>query len=242
MIMKHLMSCASLALFLCSCATVSSKPEELQRTWDAAHVQVLHNDIYVFGRLSAPINQQKLAKLPSDLRFPTVIYLHGCAGLDWGNISNTTGALIKQGFALIAPDSFALSNRTQTCGMGMRGTFQIRAAEAQYAAARARDLPWVDADNLFLIGHSEGGAGVAAYGGTQFNALVISGFACNDGIWSGLPTLAVAAKQDRLINPTREVCPTAQERMLIPGTQHYVLRNSDVSDRVVKFLTKYLKR
>ena len=114
--MKHLMVFASLALFLCSCATVSSKPEELQRTWDAAHVQVLHGDTYIFGRLSAPINQQKLAKLPSELRFPTVIYLHGCAGLDWGNISNTTGALIKQGFALIAPDSFALRNRTMAPG------------------------------------------------------------------------------------------------------------------------------
>jgi hypothetical protein len=54
----------------------------------------------------------------------------GCAGQDLEYQRVTIGRLQAEGFAVIAPDSFALSNRTQVCLMGDRHVWSVRAAEA----------------------------------------------------------------------------------------------------------------
>jgi dienelactone hydrolase len=239
-LLKFYMGISSLIFFLYGCATASD-PAELQKTWDDAQVRLVYGDIGASGYLNAPGNVRDLSRLPEGVKFPTVIYLHGCRGLDWGYHFNIMGPLMELGFAFIAPDSFARTNRSSVCGMGRRDVFSYRASEAKYAAEKARELPWVDANNLFLIGHSEGGAGVAAYIGDQFNAMVISGFHCPDGIKSGIPTLAVASRNDRWLPGQHDVCLTAQERLIEPGSAHNVLRDNEVADRVIKFISKYLK-
>lgn len=227
---------------LSGCSSISSRPDELQRTWDAAHLRVLHGDIYAFGLMRAASNQDVLSKLPPGLKLPTVIYLHGCLGLDLEKQTRTLGRLLREGFAVIAPDSYALSNRRTVCGMGDRHVFSVRAAEARYAAEKAGALHWVDASNLFLIGHSEGGAGAAAYRGEQFNAIVISGFNCADGITRRVPTLAVAYRDDKwLYNTGGFFCTGATERMILEGTSHHALREEEVAERVVGFLKSHLK-
>jgi poly(3-hydroxybutyrate) depolymerase len=234
-------ACLLSAFFLYACASISSSPDELRRTWDGAHVRVLHGEIYAFGVMSVSSNQQALARLPQGVKFPTVVYLHGCQGMDLENASETMGALLRQGFAIIAPDSYALSNRTEACNTGNRSVWWVRAAEARYAAERVLELPWVDAENLFLVGHSEGGAGAAAYRGRQFNAIVISAYGCPDGIASSIPTLVVAADNDPQIRNVSGICVHAGDRMIFSGTQHHVLRNKDVAGRVLTFLRTYLK-
>jgi hypothetical protein len=54
----------------------------------------------------------------------------GCAGQDLEYQRVTIGRLQVEGFAVIAPDSFALSNRTHVCLMGDRHVWSVRAAEA----------------------------------------------------------------------------------------------------------------
>ncbi len=233
---------ALFAAMLVACATISSRPEELRRTWDAAQVRVLHGGIYAFGAMNAPSNQADLAKLAPGVRLPTVIYLHGCSGMDLEHQSRTMGKLLREGFAVIAPNSFALTNRSAVCGRGNRHVFSVRAAEAMFAAERARSLDWVDARNLFLIGHSEGGAGAAAYRGDQFNAIVISGFHCPDGLASGVPTLAVGYREDHQIRSAPRVCANATERFELQGTSHHALREEQVAQRVVDFLRRNLKK
>ncbi len=230
----------SVIFVLYGCATTSSQ-EEVQRTWEAAHVRVFYEDIFVSGKMHAPVNQEKLAKLPQGIKLPTVIYLHGCSGLDWSYNSNTMVPLMKLGFAIIAPDSFARTNRVNTCGQGgKRTTIRYRAAEAKFAAERAKDLPWVDANNLFLIGHSEGGKGAAAYHGDQFNAIAISGASCKNGIASNIPTLIAVSQDDAQLRSPDRICLGAEERVILPGSLHYMLRNKEVADRVIMFFTEYL--
>ena len=89
---------------------------------------MLDGDVHAFGRLNVPGNREELAKLPAGRRPPTVIYLHGCAGLRWSYWAQTLGRLRDAGFALIAPDSFALSNRKEVCGMTARDVFAVRAS------------------------------------------------------------------------------------------------------------------
>ncbi len=192
--------------------------------------------------MSARTNQLDLSKLPPGLRVPTVIYLHGCAGVDLEKQTATLGRLLNEGFAVIAPDSFALTDRRVVCGMGDRRVFYVRAKEAEYAAEQAKTLEWVDSRNLFLIGHSEGGAGATAFSGDQFNAIVISGWGCPDGIASGVPMLALAYSDDHQIGSTGAICPSATEVVILPGTGHHILQEPEAAERVVGFLKSHLKR
>jgi hypothetical protein len=138
----------------------------------------------------------------------------GCAGQDLEYQRVTIGRLQAEGFAVIAPDSFALSNRTQVCLMGDRHVWSVRATEARFAAEQAGKLPRVDAKYLFLVGHSEGGAGAAAYRGAQFNAIVISAFPCRDGIAADVPTLAVAYRNDTQLLGASVICMSANQHLI----------------------------
>ena len=239
--MKFYITILLTILILYGCATSSSQ-EEVQRTWEAAHIRLLYEETFVSGKMNVPVNQEKLAKLPQGVKFPTVIYLHGCNGLDWSYNSNTMGPLMKLGFAIIAPDSFARTNRVSTCGQGgKRTTIRYRTAEAKFAAERAKDLPWVDANNLFLIGHSEGGKGAAAYHGDQFNAIAISGASCKNGVAPNIPTLIAVSQDDAQLRSSDRICLGAEERVILPGSLHYMLRNKEVADRVIKFFTEHIK-
>jgi dienelactone hydrolase len=186
------------------------------------------------------VSISRLTRIEPGLKFPSVIYLHGCSGLDLENQSRTIGGLLRAGFAVIAPDSYALRDRRPVCGLGSRHVFSVRAAEAQFAAERARALAWVDARNLFPIGHSEGGAGAAAYRGEQFNAIVISGFHCSDGVASSVPPLAIAHRGDPWVQSAAGFCPGATEKSIREGTSHHPLRHEVVAERVVAFLKRNL--
>ena len=156
---------------------VYADESEVKRTWDAALVLVVLDDITARGRMDAQHVQANLAKIPPGIKLPTIIYAHGCSGL-WS--SSLFAKLANWGFAVIAPDSFARSGRVATCGSAAawRGTNALRREEIRYAAQQARNLPWVDPDNLFLLGDSEGGGAVTSYGGDEFKARIASGTSC----------------------------------------------------------------
>lgn len=236
--MRHAVSVIG-SLLLAGCAVTPAGPEQLQRTWEAAHVRLLYDDSYVFGRMSVPANQQALSRIPVGVKLPTVIYLHGCDGLDWEKASQTMGRLVTQGFALLAPDSFARSNRRASCGR-KSNVLALRVAEARHAVEQASKLPWVDVRNLFLIGHSEGGGAAAEYPGDQFNAIVVSGWGCQRGLRNRATTLVVLAGGDPWLHNS-DLCAFATHRMILDGSQHYVLRDAAAAERVVRFLKDRLK-
>jgi len=158
----------------------ATDPAELERTWQAAKVRVPLRDETLTGRISDLV-------VPDGVRLPLVVYLHGCAGF-WRGTDRTLDWLAEQGYAVIAPDGFARRYKPVSCdpigrrGGLHRGVLAFRQAEADFALKRARTMAWVDADNVFLVGLSEGAITAATYsGGQPVNARVIEGWTCHAG-------------------------------------------------------------
>jgi dienelactone hydrolase len=138
---------------------------QLERTWRAARVWVLGASLPtptpspLTGRLDAL--EALLNRLPA-ASVPVVLYAHDCAGL--GSDATIWGELLaRQGFAVIAPDSFARGGRTPTCAPGDVDTLLTRESEIRYALRQVRTAPWVRQRAVFVLGVGQG-ATIAARG------------------------------------------------------------------------------
>ena len=183
---------------------------DLLRTWQRAFVVVPGEAGLIRGWIEDI--DERLPGTPPPR--PTVIYLHGCAGL--GRISHDAAKLLAEaGYAVIMPDSFAREHKPKSCdparlvGGFHRGVLGWRQAEANQAIRKARRLAWVDADNVFLWGFSEGGTTAAMVTGEPVNARIVEGWTCHAG-WGeyrGLrapaeePVLALLGAEDPWFRP-----------------------------------------
>lgn len=152
-----------------------------------------------------------LGETPQGVTFPTVIYMHGCAGF-WAGTDRRLNMLARHGFATIAPDSFARAHKPVSCDTSAhrgglhRGGLGMRLSEARHAFRKARELDWVDTENLFLMGLSEGGITVARLSEDlpPVNARVIEGWTCHAGwpeyrglsSYEGQPVLSLVSAED----------------------------------------------
>lgn len=115
---------------------------------------------------------------------PVVVLLHGCAGI--GEHEKKWAQNLKsEGFIVVLPDSFAIPNREMNCipsshtpNVGKVPVNDLRPAEAEFAMKMIQDHVWADKRNIFLMGHSEGGAGAFLTKEVGFKGIVISGFSC----------------------------------------------------------------
>jgi dienelactone hydrolase len=199
-----------LAFGVAACTSgVPSGGADVQRTWREALV-VLPQAADAHGPVSYRQSSNAVArhvrKFLRGTRFPTVVFLHGCTGI--GNLPFLED-LARQGYAVVAPDSFARRYRPLQCdpktSRGGRNLFvyDFRSAELTYALERLPDLPWVDVDNLFLIGASEGAVTAALFRGDVFNARVIAQWTCTGaplvagiGAPQRTPVLAIVREDD----------------------------------------------
>ncbi len=122
--------------------------------------------------------------------WPAVVYNHGCKGHGYSS-RIALKVLSDAGFVVIAPNSFARKNRPETCdtkrkrriaGSPGRAVTAMRFEEIAYAATATPKLQWVDQQNLFIYGHSQGGRVVSAYSGEGFKAVATSGSRCPAGV------------------------------------------------------------
>ena len=178
--------------------------DEARRTFDAAYVMIEVEGEPIEGKMSERFVQDKLVALKK--KRPTVIFMHGCAGLGLGNLRYMR-LLARAGYAVIAPDSFARRYRPETCipsehghipGAPFGRVSRMRQEEIHHAVYRVRRIHWADKKNLFLMGQSQGGAAAASYEGNEFSAHVIAGSTCWRGVWMplGTPALALYSKDD----------------------------------------------
>ena len=157
-----------------------SDPEELKRTWDGAKVRIPLDA----GVVKATM--KNLKEIPKNKKFPTVIYMHGCNGF-WRGTDRRVDFLASLKFAAIAPNSFARKKAPTSCeplnhkGGMYRPTLIMRQKEAAYAIQEARNLPWADSENIYLMGLSEGGITTATFTGEPVNARIIEGWGCHAG-------------------------------------------------------------
>lgn len=252
-----------------ACAEFADEPD-IVRTWSQALVVLpaLEQGVApVMARLESRALQRHARRLPDATRFPTVMFLHGCTGI--GNLKFLTD-LGRQGFAVIAPDSFARRYRPLQCDpenqRGGRNLFiyDFRTAELTYALERLPTLGWVDLDNLFLIGASEGGVTAALFRADVFNARVIVQWTCTGAeLVAGIdapprtPILAIVREDDPFYAPSNT--PGQQghcglymagransQSLVVPAgggaTAHDVLEDRGVQQTVVDFVRHFVVR
>ncbi len=160
-------------------------PQELERVWQASFVRIPTEGGKPIKSTIARLDENSLVGIK---KLPTVIYLHGCSGF-WPGTIRRLDYLAENGFAVIAPPSFARKKYTQSCdiyrhvGGFYRDTIKIRQNDAGNTIEKAKQLPWVDENNVFLLGLSEGGITTATFSAKnnkQFvNARVVEGWTCN---------------------------------------------------------------
>ena len=152
--------------------------------------------------------------------FPAVIGLHNCTGLN--NVSGRLGAryrdwgeqLVKNGFAVLFPDSNGSRGLGSQCGANPR-TLRVdreRVADAVDARLWLQQQPWVIADRVSLLGWSSGAISTLwavrarvqvqaeVQAGADFRSAVALYPGCrrlNNAAWSArVPTLILIGRAD----------------------------------------------
>ena len=146
-----------------------------------------------------------------------------------------------------------------------RGTLRMRQYDAGYAIEKAKALSWVDSNNMFLVGLSQGGITTATFSSitenASVNARVIEGWTCNAG-WNeykGIhapksePVLTLVGANDPWFQNswTRGDCEDSlnkendsQSIVYKDGylsQQHELLESKAVQATVLKFLQSHIK-
>ncbi|MBO6949114.1 MAG: hypothetical protein JJ855_14115 [Rhodospirillales bacterium] len=186
-----------IALLVFVTAGCATSPETKQAIWESGRIVrpgvedglCMHRRISMVGDRCFKDDGKKTA---------AIVYLHGCAGFDLPNQAQID-MLAKLGLPIFAPSSFGRPHRRAQCGGGnMTARMAMRAEEAQIAAERVKEIPWVDPGKVVLAGFSEGGFGVAAYGGDAYAAHIILGADCKHGLHAPAdkPILFIAGEYD----------------------------------------------
>jgi dienelactone hydrolase len=225
--------------------------QDVEKSWEDAVV-------YIPGKFFTT----SVGKVSVDKPLPVVIYLHGCFGLNRTHDASWASLLADQGFIVVMPDSMARPGRIPNCDPKIKGgnffpnAFKYRQQEIGYALEQTQKASWADKRNIFLMGFSEGGVGVAQSTHDGFAGRIIMGWSCTnknnpafDGIFSSKdsPVLAIASENDdwRIGKPTAGTCANkAQDRtnfknVDIPGSEHTTYGSDAAKDAVKSFLTQY---
>ena len=167
--------CARLPLF--------DRRADLELTWQKAVVALPGRNgaqplVGIVDRMEI---DKELVRIAGRGRWPVVVYLHGCNGIGRYDFLRR---LARAGYVVVAPDSLARRYRPLQCDpKAIRGgenlfVYEFRLAEVSYALQQLTRADWVDADNLFLVGASEGGVAAALYRGGEFRARIIAMWTC----------------------------------------------------------------
>ncbi len=238
-------------------------PDAVERTWKRAHFYIpadanpLGTGV-LGGQRDLGSVARALDVLAKGPPRPVVVYLHGCGG--FGNSGSVNaGMLAEAGFVVVAPDSFARPSRVKTCDSkthsraGPTGIYKNviawRLEELERALLGMKDFSWVDWNNLFLFGHSQGSNAVAAYPGTAFKGRIMSGTRCSTG-YQGPPeepALAVYSENDpwrkgRPIKCLDYVGRTGMQVLGLTGTLHVVAKDPEAKARMLSFLGALITR
>jgi dienelactone hydrolase len=240
-------------------------PDELDRAWQQSVVRIPHEK-----SISQTSMRDIEAKHFPEIALPVIIYLHGCTGHIAGSIQRMEW-LAKHGFIVIGPDSLARKKYPQSCdpysfrGGLYRETLIMRQQDALYAVKQARSLDWVDADNIFIVGHSEGGITAATMTSDsdehRVNARVIEGWTCHAVGWeeySGIkapksePVMTLVGEKDPWFQSeyTRGDCTSfidksngSQSIVISEGHlahKHDLLLDQELQIKVIAFLRKHM--
>ena len=115
------------------------------------------------GEMGATINGSVL-KPEGEGPFPTVVLMHGCSGLDPAvsiGLQNHATFLVENGYTALILDSFTSrgkSGNVCTSYNELAKARLYRMADAYNTLDYLQSLPYVDTNNIFLMGQSNGGS------------------------------------------------------------------------------------
>lgn len=202
-------------------------------------------------------------KAKVDKPLPVVIYLHGCTGIKPDH-DTRWGSFIKElGYIAVLPDSMARPGRKRNCDPRTKrgGAFPqantMRMEEIRYALEQVKKSAWADTNNVFLMGHSEGGQAAARNTLADFRGIIISGWTCTDsarpgfdGIFAPLETPILTLEWDhdawREGTPQQGSCANKfgerkkARQVLFSGTEHSTYDQRGARDAVAQFLKENL--
>ena len=235
-----------------SAQTAENQGANVAMTWEKA-------EVFVPGRFFKTTPDKVAVTKP----LPVVIYLHGATGIDpehdvrWGSFIRDLG------YIAVLPDSMARPGRKSNYDSRTKrgGVFPaanaMRIEEIRYALEQLRKSSWADANNVFLMGHSEGGQAAARIRLSAFRGIIISGWTCTDaarpgfdGIFAPLETPILTLEWDhdafREGTPQQGSCANKfgerknARQVLLSGTQHGTYGRSEARDAVARFLKENL--
>jgi dienelactone hydrolase len=195
------------ALLVAAAALIADPPAALAA--NPEHVEIASGELRLKAVLYRPGGNGP---------FPAVIGLHNCTGLI--NRAGVMGAryrdwserLVKNGFAVLLPDSNASRGLGSQCGVRSRAVRVDRELVNDANAARLwlQAQPWVAPDRVSLLGWSSGGiaalwavrARVPVTGGADFRSAVALYPGCRrlgTSAWSArVPTLILIGRADEM--------------------------------------------
>lgn len=240
-----------------------TNPAEISMTWDASMVTIPNGN---GGIISGTIDELSNSILENDTKLPVAVYLHGCSGFFSGDDFRMSW-LARQGFVTVAPDSFARSFYPESCNVSTREgwkykpTIEMRQNDAKYALEQIRSFPWVDQDNVYIYGFSEGGLTAVTLNSSnplhRTKARVVEGWNCVSIPWeeyTGIsspdtePLLTLFADQDPWLRGEElaESCANfisetnGSQSILIDyaplNTMHTLLEAPEIQEIVLNFL------
>ena len=199
--------CAALALWIATQAhaqTIAPKGEIKGSAWthtsDSLKAAVAQADVCLPA--SSPKTSIACGKLGgltthSAKKMPVVLFLHGSSGLGVKAIGEWQQWLATLGYASIAPNSFALTDRATYKSPIDTDSYEkihaLRLSEISATIAALKQQPWVDMQRLVLAGSSEGAVAVARYTGTEFAARMLFSWSCESNYFVKAPQNAFEA-------------------------------------------------
>ena len=238
---------------------------DLERTWFRA-ASALPANAGLGGSVEPITAQGRLQALRRQgAKQPVVFYLHGCTGLG-STDRDVMRDLAAEGYVVIAPDSMARRFRPRQCSSWNKSggfnifVFDFRQAEINYALEQLFEEDWVDWDNMFLVGVSEGALAVAHHRGPAFKARVITQWTCHGSTYvEGLdgppdtPVLSIVrgndpwytregSKQDGDCGAFFGDRPGSRSIVLENGSDHAVMDEPDVISAIIGFLNQNRSR
>ncbi|MGB5792041.1 alpha/beta hydrolase family protein [Poseidonibacter sp.] len=123
----------------------------------------------------------------STSKIPTVLFMHGSAGLRKGSVYRKW-IVEEAGFIFFAPNSLKVKNRptyeTPTKLKNYEKVHDFRQAEIYFNLEKLQKISFIDTNNIFLMGNSEGGLAAAAFKGREFKGRIVTAYSCENAYYS----------------------------------------------------------
>lgn len=213
--------------------------------------------------------KKKYPNFSTKQKFSTVLYMHGSNGLNKGTVYRKWIVENLQ-FIFFAPNSFKIKNRptylSPTKVSDYEKVHTLRQAEIHYTLKKLKKLDFIDSNNIFLMGNSEGGFAAAIFKGKGFKARVITAFSCEQNYYSKKfklgatkdePFLNIIGTHDEYFSPVSKSNKNYSVKghgiqtllkfkkakiVILPKTKHDLTVNNYVKADIVNFLRFWSKR